>query len=171
MEVAEMPRVPKALTAERESKAIELRKAGASYEQIGLVLGISHEGARKAVLRVLARLEALTIEEAETLRAIQLLRINDMRRAIWAQARSGHLASIDRVIRLDEREARLTGIEAPDRTLISGDLHIIVEYYDTPLPDYSTPTSHLIAAPAAQEGRIEVEYPDIPLLVPPPDGE
>ena len=159
-----MPRVPKALTADRELKAIELRKAGLTYEQIGAAVGISHEGARKAVLRVLSRLVAFTHEEATALREIQLLRINDMRKSVWAQARTGHLASIDRVIRLDEREAKLTGIDAPERTLVREDLRVTVSYVDTPLPDYGTTTSRRLPAPleAPTEGGV-VEYVDVPL--------
>lgn len=54
---------PRNTTAmEREHKAVELRKAGATYDQIGENLGITSEAARKAVKRSMERVAALRDE-------------------------------------------------------------------------------------------------------------
>jgi DNA-binding CsgD family transcriptional regulator len=48
---------------EREAEALKLKRAGETYESIGAQLSITHEGARKAVLRALDRLPQPAAEE------------------------------------------------------------------------------------------------------------
>ena len=162
-----MSRATKVVARERELKAIELRKAGAAYEQIGRTLGITHEGARKAVLRALARIIDLTNETAETYRQLQLVRIDDMRKSVWAQARSGHLAAIDRVLRLDEREARLLGLFAPEQAEVRGDLRVVVEYIDRPMPEYALGPGRSLIAPRSR--TVEAAVIEHGELLPPGD--
>jgi DNA-directed RNA polymerase specialized sigma24 family protein len=50
------PTSPRMLRAmKREARAIEMRLEGATYEEISEKLGITNEGARSCVLRVLER--------------------------------------------------------------------------------------------------------------------
>ena len=102
--------------AEKQRQALELRKAGATYAAIARHLGYHDEsGARYAVSAILERTEGDTADEY---RALQLLELNDLRRAIIAQARSAkgnmyQLKVIDRILKIQEREAKLLGLDAP----------------------------------------------------------
>jgi ABC-type phosphate/phosphonate transport system ATPase subunit len=102
--------------AEKQRQALELRKAGATYHAIAQQLGYHDEsGARYAVRAILQRVE---VESADTYRALQLLELLDLRRAIIAHARNAtggesQLKAIDRLLKIQEREARLLGLDAP----------------------------------------------------------
>ena len=106
---------------EREIKALELRKAGATYVQIAEALGISRAGAHKVVLRALARLEKEAGEEAEHLRRLEIERLDAMLLAIWPHVKKGSLGAIDRAIRIMERRAKLLGLDAPTKADIQGE--------------------------------------------------
>ncbi|HLI50157.1 MAG TPA: hypothetical protein VKU87_00090 [Thermomicrobiaceae bacterium] len=103
---------PRQLAArEKERQALELRKAGASYEQIAHQLKYANQGgAYKAVKRALDNIPAPAVAE---LRRIQGERIETLILALWPEASKGRWLAIDRVIRLMEREAALFGLDAP----------------------------------------------------------
>jgi len=96
---------------EKRRQALELRKAGASYEQIAESLGYrSKSGAHDAVT---GALRDMLREPAEQVRTLELSRLDDMLMSIWARVRSGDVSAIDRALRLSERRARLLGLDAP----------------------------------------------------------
>jgi len=100
---------------EREAQAVELRKNGLSYAAIGAELGISDEGARKACKRALERMLSELQESAEELREIELGRLDHMQTALWQKALDGDCQTIDRVLRIMQRRAKLAGLDAPER--------------------------------------------------------
>ncbi len=108
----------KILGVEREQRALDLRKSGATYKYIGEALGISEMGAYKAVMRALGKLNAKIIEDAEPLRRLELERLDRMLAAIWAQVVNGNQGAVDRALRIAERRARLLGLDAPTRQSI-----------------------------------------------------
>jgi hypothetical protein len=61
-----------ACTLERELKAFESRKAGASYTRIGAALRISAQGAHKLVTAVFQRYESELTETVPGIRQIEL---------------------------------------------------------------------------------------------------
>jgi hypothetical protein len=73
--------------AEKERRALELRKGGATYNRIAQVLGYSDEGgAAKAVKRALAD----TLQEpAAEIRKLEAERLDAMQSALWPAALSG----------------------------------------------------------------------------------
>jgi len=112
------------LAKDRELECLALRKAGATYDQIGEKVGITREGARKAVSRALAELSAATTEEAKEVRHLELERLDAMLLGLWQKASRGDPASVDRVLRIQERRARLLGLDAdPSR-------HVVVDAVD-----------------------------------------
>lgn len=111
----------KALALERELRALELRKAGASYAQIAEVLGISRSAAHKAVARALDKVIAEVRENADRLRALELERLDHLSRELWRQALKGHLGAIDRLLKVMERRAKLLGLDAPTKADIQGE--------------------------------------------------
>jgi hypothetical protein len=100
---------------EREVKALELRKAGLSYPQIGKALGVSQVAAYKIVMRVLQRYEANIQEETEDLREIELQRLDRMLNAIEPKIRRGDLKAIAVAVRISERRSRLLGLDLPQK--------------------------------------------------------
>jgi len=96
---------------ERQRQALELRKAGATYEDIASKLRYaSATGAHKAVVRAM---QAIIEEPAQEVRKIEIERLDRMLLSVWGQVRDGNLGAIDRVLRIMERRARLLGLDAP----------------------------------------------------------
>lgn len=100
---------------ERQRQALELRKAGATYDKIAGQLGYaSASGAHKAVS---SALESLPRESAEALRQVQHEQINQAMIAIYPRVQKGELAAIDRFIKLQQRQAELHGLDATKFTV------------------------------------------------------
>ena len=97
--------------AERARLALDLRKAGASYEAIARQCGFANRsGAYQAIQRELQR----TLQEpADDLRMLEVERLNDLYRAMAPKALSGDTWSVDRCLKIMERRAALLGLDAP----------------------------------------------------------
>jgi hypothetical protein len=99
---------------ERATKALELRKAGISYDVIAQRLNYSN---RTAAYRAVSRLlESTEKEAADDLREVELRRLDDLFLSIYQQARNGNLGAVDRCLRIMERRAKIAGIDAPEKT-------------------------------------------------------
>jgi hypothetical protein len=103
---------------ERQRQAVELRCAGATYDQIAEALGYSNrKSAWKAVDTALKK----TLKEAtDQLRQVERARYDQMLKAIWARALNGDLQAIEIALKISDRRARLDGLEGPRRNEISG---------------------------------------------------
>lgn len=100
--------VRKLSVAERERKALQLRLMRHSYDQIASALGYSHKSAaRKAVERAIAKVPR---EPAKELRAQELETLDMAQRALMPSIIAGHLGAMDRLVKLMEQRAKLTGI-------------------------------------------------------------
>jgi hypothetical protein len=99
--------------AERRARALELRKAGATYDQIATQLGFANRGG--AYRAVATALKEITAEPAEEVRALELERLDAMLLGLWPQARKGSNGAVDRVLRIMERRAKLLGLDQPTR--------------------------------------------------------
>lgn len=107
----------KATVTANETKAVELRKAGVPYAQIAEHVGYaSPSSAYRAVMRALAQNQS---EEVEELRMIEGARLDRMQQTVWHRAMDGDLPTIDRVLRIMERRARLFGLDAPQKVAVS----------------------------------------------------
>lgn len=125
-------------TAERDAEACRLRSAGLTYPQIAAELGYgssgrAYEGVQRALLSIVQ-------EPAEELRKLELDRLDEMWRAALGVLRAKHivvqhgkvvmhrqtdgveapledpgpvLQAVDRLLRIQERRARLLGLDAP----------------------------------------------------------
>lgn len=105
--------------AERRVNALNLRKSGASFRQIGDQLGVDAATAYRDVQRALADLAKEQRESAEQLRQLELERLDALQIALWVQARQGNQGAVDRVLRIMERRARLLGLDAPTKADIT----------------------------------------------------
>lgn len=122
--------------AERDAEAARLRSRGLSYEAIGRELGLDKGNAYKAVQRAL---DSVVREPADELRQLELGRLDDMWQATLAVLEAKHftvsngkliyhpetggpllddgpvLAAVDRLLRIQERRAKLLGLDQATR--------------------------------------------------------
>jgi len=103
---------------------MELALAGLPYDVIAERLGYANKGgAWKAVERGLRD----TMRPAgDDLRALMLYRLDAMLLAAWAKARAGDLKAIAQVVRIEERRAALTGLNAAEKIEHSGSINVTI---------------------------------------------
>ena len=106
----------RARATERRLIALELRKAGATYQKIAEHLGVP---LTTAAYYVTSAMRALVAEPARELRDLEVARLDDMLLSVWPQVRQGNLGAIDRVLRIMERRAKLLGLDAPTRVNVT----------------------------------------------------
>lgn len=124
--------------AERDREACRLRTRGATYQRISDQLGYGDEAnARRAVRNCLAAIQGEGAEELRMLQEAQLdylteQALNVLESSHYAVTQSGRVATdadgrpivdhtpvlqaIDRLLRIQERRAKLRGLDAPART-------------------------------------------------------
>ena len=98
----------KALASARKLKAIQLKTAGLTYQQIADQLGYASRG---TVYKIIKDAQSARLDNAvEEHRAYEVDRLNAMQGALWDRALAGDLQAIDRVLRLIEARCRLWGL-------------------------------------------------------------
>ena len=112
---------PKRIASEeRHIKALELRKAGVNLSAIAAELGYSNESGAHAAIK--AALDKARSEPARELREIMAARLDEMLVIAYENALQGDTDAMLAVLRIEERRARLFGIdrrEAPVETNLS----------------------------------------------------
>jgi hypothetical protein len=101
--------------AERAGQALDLRKAGLTFREIGERMGVSEQRAHAIVTQELARLNAKRAESAEAVTRLEIERLDALLSAVWPAAEKGDLAAVDRVLSVMHRRARLLGIDLADQ--------------------------------------------------------
>jgi hypothetical protein len=144
----------------REAEAVKLRIAGLDYAAIGRQLKppCTKSSACKMVKRVLMRLAAATSEDALLLIELEKARLDRIQAGLWTRAASGHEGAIDRVLKIQERRARLLGLDAPAKqkidadinARIDGDMRAQVHVY---LPDNGRQPTAQVAQPEPEQAE------------------
>lgn len=112
---------PANITAvERELLALEFRKQGLTYRRIGLNLGITEDGAWRAVMRGLRHIREEIAETAPEVLDLELQRLDDMFVGHYKKAKEGDARSTDICLRIMERRARYLGLDAAIRQELTG---------------------------------------------------
>ena len=120
-------------TTEKTLKALELRKRGLNYTQIGKKLGCHRSTACRYVLSELENLAEKCREEAAHVRDLELQRLDDLYLIAYrAIIRGNDLAGIDRCLRIMERRAKLLGLDTAAKVDVQGlvDIHFDKEDED-----------------------------------------
>lgn len=130
-------------SAERDARACELRAQGWSYKRIAKEMGVDvhtvHDGVKRA-LRMIVQ------EPAEDVRTLELERLDRLYEAALAVLEREHvtvsqgkviyngtepllddgpvLQAIDRLLKIQERRARLLGLDAATKTNVSGGVRV-----------------------------------------------
>ena len=100
--------------AARVVTALDLAIAGHDWETIARLSGYASRGA--AYTAVQRELKRRIDERVDSLRTLQLARLGRMRTVYYPKAMEGDGWSMDRVLRLDERESQLMGLDAVRET-------------------------------------------------------
>lgn len=103
------------IASERRREAFDLRKRGATYDEIGRVLGITKQAAYELVKRELDYIRANMQDDVEAVRAMELERLDRLFAGSYAQAAGGDPKALASIMRVMERRARLLGLDAPIR--------------------------------------------------------
>lgn len=100
-----MPRAADAAELDRKRRrALDLHLAGVPYSVIAEVVGYaSKQGAHKAVQAALEAQKAG--DDLGEVATSELARLDQMLSGLWAKARKGDVAAVDRVLRIEERRA------------------------------------------------------------------
>lgn len=99
--------------AERRIKALELRKAGKTYDAIGKKLGITTQSAHALVMSALEQIRTVTAEDAAKVRELELERLTGIYEKLYPKRDDPRAA--DTLVRIAERRSRLLGLDAPTK--------------------------------------------------------
>lgn len=102
-------------SVEKQRQALEYRKLGLTYAQIGEKLSMTAQGAFNAIESALKR---VLREPAESVRSIELERLDAMFIPVYGNACRGDLQAIATAITIMGRRAKLLGLDAP--TVLTG---------------------------------------------------
>lgn len=122
--------------AEKQARALNLRKAGYTFEQIAEDIGYaSPSGASKAVYAALKK----TIQEpADELRKIELERLDVMLKSLWPFVLKGSPRHVEIALKIMDRRTAFLGLDAP-----------------TQVEDHRTVTIHLLAEQMAERSGFD----------------
>jgi hypothetical protein len=111
---------PKRLPArlEHHIHALELRKAGKTYLQIGQELGISLSCARRLVKKACEALRGKREEEAWEVLTLELQRLDAQVEALWPGRADPQVANA--LIRIADHRAKLLALFAPAKHEVTG---------------------------------------------------
>jgi hypothetical protein len=111
--VVQTPEEKAAEREAKESRVLDLRRAGFTFQRIAEEVGYATpSGAQRALERIMTR----NVPQApEEFRWQELDRLDRMQVALWPRAMKGDDRAISTIVRLMERRARLVGIDAPTR--------------------------------------------------------
>jgi hypothetical protein len=144
--------------ADRQRRAVDLRSAGATYQQIAQALGYAGTGsAWKAVHAALRRQEYESVAE---LRQLQGDRLDTALRAVWPRVVTGDDGAIATMLRIEKRRAALFGLDAPTKQEITGRDGGPLQLQPLPALDFSQLSDAEVEMLAALAERIGIDETD-----------
>lgn len=99
--------------AEKQRQALELRKTGMTYSRICEETGYGSESA--AYKAVMTALKKMLQEPAEECRKMEIARLDALLKGLWWAAEKGDYQSVIAALKVEERRAKLLGLDAPER--------------------------------------------------------
>jgi hypothetical protein len=95
----------------RAGQALELRKAGLTFREIGRRMGFSEQRAHALVTEELARLNADRAEQADAVTRLEVERLDALFAAVYPKALRGNMGAVDRCLMIMARRAKMLGID------------------------------------------------------------
>lgn len=119
--MANRNKTPKPELIDKERQAIELRRAGATFDDIAKALGYATpQGAYLAYHRALKR--TLVEAGADDMRELELDRLDRLQRAVWSRALQGDIQAINTALKILDRRAKYLGLDAPIKSEVKVDI-------------------------------------------------
>ena len=98
----------------RDEKALALRLQHKTHAEISAALGYGcRQNAARAIKRRLDALDRECSETAESVKAMELSRLDAMAAGLWKKAAKGDTAAIDRMLKIQERRSAYEGLDMP----------------------------------------------------------
>lgn len=119
-----MPAGEKERIALRRKDAIRLRVEGNTYAEIGEQLGVSQGQAFADVKAVIEAARTEANEAANEAIDVELRRLDIASRLALREVQAGNLSAIDKLVKTQERRAKLLGLDSPERHEVSTDLEL-----------------------------------------------
>jgi hypothetical protein len=119
-------------------KALELRKAGATYDQIASSLGLADRSG--AYRMVQGAIKEITREPAEDVRTLELERLDALMMAHWAKAKADPRVAVV-VLQILDRRSRYLGLDAPKKieqdVTVNSDAEDVISKLDRIAAEYA----------------------------------
>lgn len=100
------------VAAQRRVRAVQLASLGYTYESIAKEVGYGNRGTAYRAVR--DELERCSVEAVDTLRRVELDRLEALQRAVWDRAMRGDVAAVNAAVRIIESQIRLLGLDQPE---------------------------------------------------------
>jgi len=118
-------RTPKRAAAElviedRRAQAARLRVAGWPLRDIAAHLNVSLGTIHGDLEAVLDRTKETTDDVVRRERAVSNERLDAITKGLWAKASTGVISAAEAVVKIEDRRAKLNGLDAPKRHELSG---------------------------------------------------
>lgn len=94
------------------AEAVGLRIRGKTYQQIADILGVSDGQAFKLIQDELTRRREITREQVETIRAIEMERLESWLDKLFPNIETGDCKAIQTAVKIQERKSKLLGLDA-----------------------------------------------------------
>lgn len=112
------------LMQERKRRAVEMRKAGATYEMIAEQLGYKNAVSASALVK--KGIAEITTEPVHDLRTLQYERLNHMLVVLWPKVTKGDGHAISRALQVMDKMDSLMGTEAAQQIEITETAKVMV---------------------------------------------
>lgn len=93
---------------------------GMNYRELAEVCGVSIGTISSDVKIILGRWRKEQVADTSDYAQMELRRLDKALNAIWNKVIDGQLDALDRFLRIQERRAKLLGLDAPNETQLSG---------------------------------------------------
>lgn len=122
---SEHRRAGKLTAAQKRNKVLALRAAGGTEEQIAQVMreqgySITRKGVNAIITRALEDMQLEDQSAIESVRALQLDRLDRMLAKVWPKVLDGNLKAIKEAREIERLRAKIAGTEAPRKVQHSG---------------------------------------------------
>jgi hypothetical protein len=94
--------------------------AGLSSRDMEGPLGVSHGTIISDMKAIFKELRDATLRDADKAADLQERRLDRALNAMWQAVLDGNLQAIDRFLRVEERRAKLRGLDAPEKMQLGG---------------------------------------------------
>lgn len=158
------PKITKPSTighTERRRQAVDLRRAGLTFEAIGAEMGITSASAFELVKKSLEDFRSDTAEAVEDHRRLELARLERIVEILWPQVEEGRGDAVDRVLKVAQRKAALLGLDLKTPEAVNQHLHINA----SPVYADADPALQAMLLEWAQRARGELPAPAAPEVI------